>query len=183
MKTASSDLINEHKAILLILEILEKISNSLESSNETDLNDIKDIIEFLKVFADECHHGKEEDYFFPALEKAGIKKENGPIGVMLLEHTQGRIYIKNMQESFTDDIFRKEDFIMAARAYVFLLRNHIEKENSVLFPMGDSKLSEEKQLELLDEFEKFEENVIGRGKHDEFHSMLHRLKQKYLNEA
>jgi len=183
MNKASSDLINEHKAIILTLGILDKISGLLENDKEVDIIDVKDIIEFLKVFADKCHHGKEEDYLFPALEKAGIRKENGPIGVMLLEHMQGRKYIKEMQDSIADNAVKKEEFITAARGYSFLLRNHIEKENNVLFPMGDLKLSDETQQQLIDEFEKFEENVIGKGKHEEFHAMLHRLKEKYLDDV
>jgi hemerythrin-like domain-containing protein len=36
------------------------------------------MMEFLSVFADTCHHGKEEDFLFPGLEAAGIPNEGGP---------------------------------------------------------------------------------------------------------
>jgi hemerythrin-like domain-containing protein len=35
-------------------------------------------MEFLTVFVDKCHHGKEEEFLFPALEAAGIAREGGP---------------------------------------------------------------------------------------------------------
>lgn len=57
---------------------------------------LEKIHEFLKVFADKCHHAKEEDVLFPEMEKAGVLRKGGPIGVMLAEHAQGREYVKNI---------------------------------------------------------------------------------------
>ncbi len=51
------------------------------------------------MFADQCHHGKEEDLLFPAMEAAGIPRESGPIGVMLEEHNIGRQYVRGMAEA------------------------------------------------------------------------------------
>ena len=179
MERASQDLMHEHDAILFSLKVLEKICNMIESRKDVLIKDIIDLIEFLKLFADKCHHGKEEGFLFPALKEAGIP-EDGPIGVMLAEHTLGRNFIKQMQESVTDKTFRKEDFVQSARGYISLLRAHIEKENNVLFPMGDAKLSDAKQRELIESFEKFEEDVIGKGKHEDLHKQLETFNAKYL---
>lgn len=77
MKTAKEDLIHEHKAIQYALNILESMSERIENIGEADYSDINSLVEFLKEFADKCHHGKEEDFLSPALEKAGIKKDGG----------------------------------------------------------------------------------------------------------
>jgi len=74
MRYTSADLINEHEGILLGLKILEKIVYVINDKVEYDRSDIKKIIEFLKLFADKCHHGKEEGLLFPAMESAGIEK-------------------------------------------------------------------------------------------------------------
>jgi hemerythrin-like domain-containing protein len=179
MKKASEDLRHEHEAILIALNVIEKIVETLSKDEEAEVKDIEDMIEFLRVFADECHHGKEEGYFFPALEKAGIPNERGPIGVMLFEHRQGREFIKQMRESTVDHTINKADFIRAASSYVTLLRGHIEKENNILFPMGDMRMSESTQNELLANFESHEEKVIGGGKHEQFHSLLKIMQKKY----
>lgn len=60
------------------------------------------------------------------------------------------------------------------------LRPHIRKENRILFPMGDRFLDESIQNELLNKFEDFENAVIGKGKHEEFQTMLNNLQTKYL---
>lgn len=86
MVYASSDLKNEHEGILFGLQILKKMVFKLENT-DVELSDFQDMIGFFSLFADKCHHGKEEGLFFPALEKAGVPNLNGPIGQMLLEHT------------------------------------------------------------------------------------------------
>lgn len=180
MEYASSDLIHEHEAILFSLRVLEEMNRRIETGEQVDMEDITAIIDFLKLFADKCHHGKEEGILFPELEAAGIPRQGGPIGVMLAEHQTGRGYINQMQVSVQGKELDKNEFTKAAGNYIFLLRAHIEKENKVLFPMGDAKLTELKHQEILIAFEEFEENVIGKGKHEEPHKQLHDFNIKYL---
>ena len=181
METVSQDLIHEHKAILVALNVIEKMWGNVQNNNkQTDYKDIEDIIGFLKVFADKCHHGKEEDFLFPALEKVGIKNENGPIGVMLAQHRQGREFIKQMQESIANKVINKNKFIDSASSYVNLLRNHIEKEDTYLFPLSNVKLSASTQLELIKDFKRLEKDIIGEGIHEELHALLEKFQKKYL---
>jgi hemerythrin-like domain-containing protein len=180
MEKTSQDLIHEHKSILIALNVIEKMYERIQNDKVVDCSDIEDIIEFLKVFADKCHHGKEEKILFPALEEVGIKNENGPIGVMLAQHKQGREFIKQMLGSIANKTINKNAFVSAASSYVNLLRNHIEKEDTILFPLSDVKLSPSKQIELWMNFEALEKNVIGEGKHEELHLLLEKLEKKYL---
>ncbi|HOB85650.1 MAG TPA: hemerythrin domain-containing protein [Bacteroidales bacterium] len=180
MKTAIEDLIHEHKAIQYALNILEKMSERIENNRDAKKSDIKSFLEFLKEFADKCHHGKEEDFLFPALEKAGLKKEGGPIGAMLFDHTQGRNYIKQMQNSILNNQVDRLLFVQASKDYISLMRSHIQKENNVLFPLVDIKLSDSEQNDLYEKFENHEENVIGKGRHEELHNILETLAGKYL---
>lgn len=177
---ASEDLINEHKGILTGLNILEKMAESLKDNKHVELEDIKEMVNFIKIFADKCHHGKEEGLLFPAMEKAGIKNENGPIGELLAEHVIGRKHVAQMLESLEGELFKTDDFIQAATDYVTLLRAHIIKENTEVFPMGDKLIPPEEQKQLLEQFEEFEETVMGKGTHEKLHEMLHQFKNKYM---
>ena len=134
----TEDLIHEHKAIKIMLGVMAKIVENITKAKDFDVNEIDKIVDFLKIFADKCHHGKEENVLFPALIAAGIQKENGPVGVMLHEHVLGREYIKDINdgaESYKSGNVAATQIIASAMfKYVTLLNNHIQKENNILFP-------------------------------------------------
>ncbi len=179
MMKATDDLRHEHDAILFSLKILEEICRRIKTFQEVHAGDIDGLIDFYMVFVDKCHHGKEEVLLFPALEKAGIRRESGPIGVMLLEHDRGRELIKNMNLNMDGTESGIKRFTEYADDYISLLKEHIEKENNILFTMGDDRLSENEQENLLEKFDDFEERVIGGGKYDDYHNLLTVLKNRY----
>jgi hemerythrin-like domain-containing protein len=182
--TPTEQLKEEHQGITLMLKILERVCAKMETKGKVDPAHLERIVEFFRVFADKCHHGKEEDLLFPEMEKAGIPKENGPIGVMLTEHTQGRAYVRAMGEAATrykqGEPRGRTEFAENARNYITLLTQHIQKENNVLFPMGDRVLAKEKQEKLVEDFEDLEREKIGAGTHESFHELLHQLQEIYL---
>jgi hemerythrin-like domain-containing protein len=183
MKYASEDLRVEHEGVLFGLDILEKMADTIRRGGVVDFGDAKEMVNFFRLFADKCHHGKEEGLLFPAMEKAGIPNKGGPIGSMLLDHNQGRQYIAEMGATAEGSALQTDRFLEAATNYVQLMRAHIDRENSVLFPAGDRMLPAEVQKQLLDRFEGFEEEVMGKGTHDKLHETLHRLEGKYLQTA
>lgn len=180
---ATRQLRDEHEGIKVMLRIIENVCKQAESGERLMIEHFEGILEFLKVFVDKCHHAKEEEVLFPALEALGIPKEGGPIGVMLHEHALGRGLIKDIDKAFTE--YRNggkaalKEVNQSAKEYIFLLFNHIGKENNMLFVMAENRLSEEQQEELYEGFEKIEEERIGTGKHEEFHKMIHALKNIY----
>jgi hemerythrin-like domain-containing protein len=179
---ATQQLQDEHEGIKIMLGILNQICKQLEAKGSLNEEHFENILEFLKVFVDKCHHGKEESLLFPALIAVGVPEE-GPIATMLHEHEMGRHYVKAMGETYTiyaaGDKPSSKGIIQNAHGYISLLKDHIEKENTVLFVIADSHLSENKQDELFEGFEKLEEDRIGIGKHEEFHALLKKLNDIY----
>jgi len=181
---ATQQLKEEHEGIKLMLKIIEKITTELEAGKELNRAHFQKIIDFIIGFADKCHHGKEEEILFPALVKHGIPDEGGPIAVMLNEHQQGRDFIKLLSSAFKEyeggNKSSVSDIVSSSRGYVHLLRNHIEKENNILFSMADRALNEKEQSEMFEAFEQMEIDKIGMGKHEEYHHLLKELKDIYL---
>ena len=180
----TEELRQDHQAIKRMLSILEGASRKLEAGEAVDAEDLAEMIEFIRVFADRCHHGKEEDLLFVAMEEAGVPREGGPIGVMLQEHDMGRGFVRGMDEALA--AFRagkataRSAFVRNARNYVLLLTQHIDKEDNILYPIADMHLSPEQQDALREGFAQVERERIGAGKHEEFHALLDRLSQVYL---
>ncbi len=167
-----------------MLSILGIVKQKLTSGKEVPVADMEAMADFLRTFVDKCHHGKEENYLFPKLISAGIPNEGGPIGVMLAEHVKGRVLIKGLADGIEKykkgDPDGKKEITDAITGYDELLGSHILKEGNVLFRMADMKLGESEQDELYEKFEEFEEQVIGRSTHEQFHRLLKRLSETYL---
>ena len=96
----------------------------------------------------------------------------------------GRNFVKEIGNTLAmlkaGNVEAAKKVVANAMNYIKLLREHIEKENTVLFVIADSKIPEAKQAEMLKGFEEIEEKRVGHGKHEEFHKMLHSLRDEYL---
>lgn len=178
----TDELKEEHKVILRMLKILKKASQNLDEGKEVKPEVFKKAIDFIRNFADRCHHGKEEDTLFPMMEKYGIPREGGPLGVMLYEHTLGRNYVKGMAEAL--EKYEKGDrssikkLVENARGYAGLLAPHIFKEDNILYAMADRNIPENEQKILEERFEKIEKEVIGEGKHHEYLHLVEELEKQ-----
>ena len=157
---------DEHAVILRALVLLERLGQGLEAGRPVDRKLLTWLRDFFGSFADRCHHGKEEQVLFPALEQYGIPRERGPIGVMLDEHEEGRGFLQSMTQG--DDRKTAE----AIRGYTALLRAHIDKENNVLFPLAEQVLPQAEHERLLHEFEAVEHAVAGPDVHERILSEL-----------
>ena len=182
---STEELRNEHEGVGLMLKILVAATAKMEKGERVAKEDLEGMGEFLTVFVDKCHHGKEEDILFPAMEAAGVPREGGPIGVMLAEHAEGRRLVKLLKGVFEECGAGGEGAAKkageVAREYADLMDGHIEKENNVLYPMGERLISEKKDGEMMEAFEKLEEERIGAGRHEAFHAMMGKMEKKYLN--
>jgi hemerythrin-like domain-containing protein len=153
MNSATRDLEDDHVHILRLISVMDRIIGS----DEPEIAHIESIVDIIRNFADGLHHAKEENQFFPYLAKRGFSSEQGPVAVMLHEHTLGREYVSGIAENIKlyrggnkaalGDIYRNMS------GYAGLLQNHIGKENNILFRMADRALSEEDHRILLGEFE------------------------------
>jgi hemerythrin-like domain-containing protein len=141
---------DEHRVILRALDMLEMAAAQLARGRPLPDGWWPEIVAWLRSFADKNHHAKEEAALFPAMVKAGVPSEGGPIAVMLEEHERGRALVRAMEAG--EAVARAAK----AREYVALLREHIDKENGVLFPMADAVLDDRAQGALTREFEAVE---------------------------
>lgn len=163
----------EHEAITGMLGAAERAAERLERNEPVRPEFLDGMSEFFSVFLDKCHHGKEEQIFFPALAKKGMPVDGGPIRVMLGEHEEGRAMASRLR-ALAQDYGRGNraagtEWAKTAREYSRLLRDHILKENNVLFPMAEGMLSPAEEEALTAQFEQMEIEKIGKGTHERLH--------------
>ena len=179
--SATDVLKDEHRGVERMLASVEAATRRLQAGGDVPADLYLKAVDFFRGFTDGCHHAKEEEKLFPALEQRGIPRVGGPIGMMLAEHKQGRAYVRAMAEAA--NCYSKgekpaaAELIESGRGYVMLLRQHIAKEDGMLFPMADQALSGEEQTHLAEEFEAIERERTGPGEHERYHHMLDELEQ------
>jgi hemerythrin-like domain-containing protein len=170
---------HEHKIILVALAAAEKQARAIEATGKVDGEKTDKILDFFRNFTDRCHHAKEEKHLFVALEQRGMSHDVGPIAVMLAEHQHGRNRLKAVADAFpkarTGDRAALRQVRENLIAYVKLLKEHIIKEDNVLFAMAEKVLTPGDQTALAAEFEKIEASEIGEGVHEKYHKLAHEL--------
>ncbi len=157
-------LVDEHRTIEGALIILEGLCDRMENGERIDPDHLEQMILFIREFADKFHHWKEEGMLFPAMGEVGFRKDAGPISVMLAEHELGRAYVRGMVAGISEYRENKghQAFTENARNYIELLRSHILKEDSILYPLAESRLSDDQKRELAEGFEKVEKELGDR---------------------
>lgn len=158
-------LVAEHDHIWILLDKLDDAVQDLIQGNPVSSEFLSQALDFIVLYADRCHHGKEEDILFPVIAQKGIPVEGGPIGAMLEEHVQGRALVSRLREAVdrysSGDSQAGAEIASVAKAYTELLRQHILKENDVLFPMAEEMLTNQEDLELVQRFEEVDLKDIG----------------------
>jgi len=146
MKKIIEDLVNDHKLIVSLLDVIDKIDNS--KNYEKDY--FEKIIYVIKNFADKFHHGKEEEILYPyVVEHKGFSKENGPVAIMFIEHDEGRGYVKKASDELKNNFANYSVIIENLKSYSELLRGHIYKEDNILFPMIDNVITDDENEQIF----------------------------------
>ena len=175
---ATDILSDEHRVIERVLAVLQKLTTR---PVENSLDSWRKALDFFSHFADQCHHFKEEQVLFPAMEEHGIPREGGPIGMMLMEHEEGRGHVRSMLAALTLAEARneaaKDALLENARAYLRLLREHIQKEDEILFRIADDVIPPDEQKQLLRSFEEHEAKEIGTGVHEKYLKLVEELER------
>lgn len=176
-------LVAEHRVIEVVLACLDKLADDAFTKGAVDIVPARQAVEFLRNYADAFHHGKEEARLFPAMERCGIPADAGPTAVMRHEHELGRANVRAMAAAIDDfergTLGASDRYAFAARGFVALLRDHIAKEDQVLFPMADRMLSPAAQIELASEFDHVERHEVGPGTRERFEAVAQSLAGRF----
>jgi hemerythrin-like domain-containing protein len=176
---ATDILVEEHSVIQRVLLALETAAGRVEGGQTVRPEFFLDAADFIKGFADGCHHKKEEGVLFESMATFGVPVQGGPIGVMLAEHEQGRAYTRAMREAAqklsTGDQSARGEMVRNARGYVALLRQHIDKENGILFPMAAQVIPLAEQEAVVEGFEGVEHEETGAGVHEKYLALAEKL--------
>jgi hemerythrin-like domain-containing protein len=164
MSTAS--LRRDHDLIEKVIKAMESTIQLLNDGKQIPESILLPVIDFSKNFTDVCHHSKEENSLFPALEQAGMPRNMGPIAMMLMDHERSREIGKDMENSAKNYISsgNSTKLISDMQQYVEHITEHLWKENNKLFMMAEARLQyvSKKVDKELNEIEESKLKEIGK---------------------
>jgi hemerythrin-like domain-containing protein len=154
----------EHRLIENVVKSLGGVADAIEKGQHADVAMLAMAVDFLRVYADKLHHGKEETLFFPMLVKRGVPPQGCPIGGLSHEHEKGRALVGALAEQAPayaqGSPGAKEGLLERLRGILDLYQNHIWKEDAMVFPMADKVLTAADQKELSEGFAEVD-RVVG----------------------
>lgn len=170
MGKAMHDLVQEHDKILHAMELLRKIQEKGTLSEEARLKYYGELAFFLEVYADKCHHGKEENNMYHTLAPLGDEAEKALIIKLIEEHVEARALVRDINKAVAAG--NAADAAKSAARYRTLLLEHIRRENDEMFPSLEKRITDQQQDVMFDHFLKVEDRTLGEGNKERIDAMF-----------
>jgi len=178
---ATEALEREHQVIQKAVAVMARMVDQLELKHLVEADLLRDLVQFMRVFGDQCHHGKEESYLFPLLEKRGVPATGCPLSALKGEHVKGRQLMDDLASAAAAYIAAEESgrlgLIQVLQSLITLYPAHIWKEDYLLFPMATKVLSAEDDELLLQQFA-VAESGLGSHAHSSYEALAEDLTQR-----
>ena len=174
---ARGPLMIEHRLIERMLSLIKDALVQIESNQKVDPLFVDTAVDFIRMYADRTHHGKEEDILFRDLDKRPLSAEDQRMMKELVEeHLFGRQTTKALVEANTryrnGDKSALPDIVRSLQTLAEFYPKHIEKEDKIFFPASRSYFTEKEDQAMLAEFREFDAKMI----HEKYRSVVEGLK-------
>ena len=180
MNSATKNLENDHVHILRLIEVMEQ----MVQLPDPNIADLEEVVELIRKFADGLHHAKEENFLFPLMAEKGFSLQQGPVAVMLIDHEQGRGFVRGMAENiqhYKNGQLSALNLVYAnMQGYMELLSNHIAKENNILFRMADNVFTTENHQNLNTQFSVIDAGSAAGNASTDYISRINKLANQYI---
>jgi len=158
-------LMHEHRLIERMIVLIEQEVNRIKRNAQADIVFINNAIDFIQVYADRTHHGKEEDILFKSLGKKNISGDHLRIMKELVgEHMFGRVTVGELiaaKEGFIAGDQKALDVIVdRLTTLAHFYPEHIRKEDKDFFFPVMGYFTREEQDQMLTQFWEFDRKMI-----------------------
>jgi hemerythrin-like domain-containing protein len=166
----------EHRLIERMLSVIKDVLLKIESKHKVDPVFVDIAVDFIRVYADQTHHGKEEDILFRDLKKQPLSAEDRRVmNELIEEHVFGRQTTKALVNANTryrnGDKTALTEIADKLQILIDFYPKHIEKEDKVFFPASRAYFTDEEDQAMLAEFWEFDRKMI----HEKYKSVVEGL--------
>jgi hemerythrin-like domain-containing protein len=163
----------EHRLIEKMLAIIDTRTAVMQTTREIDPVFIDSAVDFIRMYADRTHHGKEEDILFRDLEKKEMSpRDTKMMRELLDEHEYARKKVSDLIDAKSryvkGDASAVNAIIECLRALVSFYPGHIIKEDKTFFPNTEKYFTAAELARMLDEFWEFDRGMI----HEKYNGLV-----------
>jgi hemerythrin-like domain-containing protein len=168
----------EHRLIERMVKLMETALREMDEKKTLNIGFLDEAIDFIRTYADRCHHGKEEDILFRDLGRKPLSSEHKRgMEELVQEHTWARKTVGRLV-SAKDRFNRGEEgerkeVQKCLKELVEFYPAHIEKEDKQFFKPCMAYFTPEERDEMLQEFWTFDKNLI----HEKYKKMVERFEK------
>ncbi|SPD76477.1 Hemerythrin HHE cation binding domain protein [uncultured Desulfobacterium sp.] len=176
---ARGPLMIEHRLIERMISIIRNKLALVEETRKIDPMFVDKAVDFIRMYADRTHHGKEEEILFRDLKKKDLsEKDRQLMNELMEEHVFGRDNTKVLVEANTryrnGDHSALKEITGCLRTLIDFYPKHIEKEDKVFFPASRTYFSDAEDQAMLAQFWEFDRNMI----HEKYRSVVNDLQEQ-----
>jgi hemerythrin-like domain-containing protein/rubredoxin len=169
----------EHRLIERMIRLLEQEAKRIRVSGKVDTDFVLSAIDFIRLYADRCHHGKEEEILFRELKRKPLSEAHRRIMEELeAEHVQGRRTVARLallrERVLKGEAAAARDLTVLLEELVRFYPAHIEKEDHRFFLPCMDYFTEEEKTRMLEEGQDFDRALL----HDYYGQMMERREGK-----
>jgi hemerythrin-like domain-containing protein len=176
---ARGPLMIEHRLIERMISLIKDALKKIETTREVDPVFVDTAVDFIRMYADRTHHGKEEDILFRDLGKSNLSADDARVMNELMEE---HVFARRMTNGVVEANARYRngnksalvDITAGLRTLIEFYPRHIEKEDKILFPAARAYFTDEEDQAMLAEFWEFDRKMI----HEKYKSVVEGLKKK-----
>lgn len=169
----------EHRLIERMIAALEKERSRLEKGGEVDVRFLTGAVDFMRTYADRCHHGKEEDFLFAKLSTKDMSPPMKAAMQRLIEdHVLARSLVKRLDDLALScrvgdkEASREIQQIIAEMGMLY--PDHIRREDKEFFPTAMTYLETSESAQMLADFEDFEHRLL----HEKYQSLVKEVEKR-----
>lgn len=172
------ELRHDHRVIQQVVAGMSAVAELLDSGKQVDPSVLSDLVQFLRIFADQCHHEKEEQHLFPLLATKANVSTRRELESLERDHRSAKQMVGQLAKVAAVYVHNpaavRYRVIDLLQQLAELYPAHIWKEDFLLFPLAQQNLSETEQQDLKDKFEDVEREV-GEDVHAGFEILARKL--------
>lgn len=164
---AMQNLRNEHGQMMKKFSALQKLLPELEQPDPELFVAVESILEYFNIQIDGCHHGKEEEILFPALDQLQDGTIQDLTAALRADHRTGHRLLEQIRSDYlrlrTNGPPGATNFVADILGYLDHFRRHIRMENAQLLPLMETRLSAQTQEQMAARFQQYEDKILSKN--------------------